>query len=137
MAGETALPIQECPDLIAHTVTTTVPDTAFDNTAYDGAFLFYCERDTVVDAAHFICSVTDASGKVTLNTGSTGLPGAGSAISSLLTPGTAGTPQAFTLTETANLIPAGNWIAVEVANDGDTADVVGAMVQLRLRTRVR
>ncbi len=137
MAGEVALPIQECPDMICHTVALNVPDTAFDDTAYDGAFLFYCERDTIIDAAHFICAVTDTSGDVTLVTGATGLPGAGSAVSSVLTPGTAGTPQAFTITETANLIPAGNWIGLEIDNDADTADVVGAMVQLRLRTRIR
>ena len=137
MAGENVLPIQECPDMIAHTVVLNVPDAAFDNTAYDGAYLFYCERDTIVDAAHFLCAVTDASGDATLTTAATGTPGAGSAISSVLTPGTAGTPQAFTLTETANLIPAGNWIAIEVDNDADTEDVVGAMIQLRLRTRIR
>ena len=81
--------------------------------------------------------MTDASGDATLVTAATGLPGAGSAISSVLTPGTAGTPQAFTMTTTANLIPAGNWIGIDVDGDGDTADVVGAMIQLRLRTRIR
>ena len=35
MAGETVLPIQECPDLVSHTVALNVPDAAFDDTAYD------------------------------------------------------------------------------------------------------
>jgi hypothetical protein len=139
MAGETVLPIQECPDLVAHTIVIPIPDSVWDDGAAsaEGAFLFYAERDTVVDAAHFICNVTDASGDVTLNTAATGVASAGTAISSVLTPGTAGTPQAFTLTETANLIPAGNWIGVEHDGDADTADITGAMVQLRLRTIIR
>ena len=139
MAGEITLPIQECPDLICHTVVITVPDTVWDDgaVAAEGAFLFYCERDTVVDAAHFMCSVTDATGDITLNTGSTGVASAGSAISSVLTPAVAGTPQAFTMTETANLVPAGNWIGVEHDGDADSADIVSAVIQLRLRTRIR
>ena len=139
MAGETPLPIQECPDLYAHTVVIPIPDSVWDDgaAAAEGAFLFYAERDTIVDAAHFICNVTDASGDITLNTAATGVASAGSAISSTLTPGTAGTPQAFTITETANLIPAGNWIGVEHDGDADAADITGAMVQLRLRTCVR
>jgi len=139
MAGETPLPIQECPDLYAHTVVIPIPDSVWDDgaAAAEGAFLFYAERDTIVDAAHFICNVTDASGDITLNTASSGVASAGAAISSTLTPGTAGTPQAFTITETANLIPAGNWIGVEHDGDADAADITGAMVQLRLRTCVR
>ena len=139
MAGESALPITECPDLIAHTVAITVPDSVWDDGAAvaEGAYLFYCERDTIVDAAHFICSVTDVSGDITLNTGATGVASAGTAISSALTPAVAGTPQAFTITETANLIPAGNWIGVEHDGDADSADIVSAIVQLRLRTRIR
>ena len=62
---------------------------------------------------------------------------AGSAISSTLTPTAAGVVGTFTLTETANLIPAGNWIGVEHDGDADSADLTGVMIQLRLRTRVR
>jgi len=144
MAGESVLPIQECPDLIAHTVVIPIPDSVFDDdgsgassTAAEGAFLFHCERDTIVDAAHFLCNVTDASGDLTLNTGSSGVAAAGSAISSVLTPPAAGVVGTFTLTETANLIPAGNWIGIEHDGDADSADLAGCMVQLRLRTRVR
>jgi len=140
MAGENTLPIQECPDLICHTISIPIPDGVWDDggATSEGQFLFYCERDTIVDAAHFICNVTDASGDITLNTGSTGVASAGSAISSVLTPGaTAGVPQAFTMTTTANQIPAGNWIGVEHDGDADSADLVGVMIQLRLRTRIR
>lgn len=139
MAGEVVLPIQECPDLIAHTISIPIADAVFDDgaAAAEGVYLFYCERDTIVDGAHFLCNVTDASGDVTLNTGSSGLASAGSAITSALTPGAAGVVATFTMTETANLIPAGNWIGLEHDGDGDSADLAGCLVQIRLRTRVR
>ena len=139
MAGENVLPIQECPDMICHTIVVPVPDSVWDNgaAAAEGAYLFYCERDTIVDAAHFLCNVTDASGDITLNTGSTGVASAGSAISSVLTPTAAGVVGTFTMTETANLIPAGNWIGVEHDGDADSEDMTGVMIQLRLRTRIR
>ena len=133
MAGENVLPITECPDMISETF-------AFQFSIaedFQNTYLFYCERDTIVDAAHCICNVTDASGDITLNTASSGVASAGSAISSVLTPGAAGVPTAFTMTETANLIPAGNWIGVEHDGDADSADLVGVMIQLRLRTRIR
>jgi len=139
MAGERVLPIDVCPDLRAHTIVINVPATAFDNNAYDGAFLFYAERDTIIDAAHVICAVIDADGDLTLSTASGaasagGVPSAGTAISDTIVPAAAGVVKAFTLTETANLIPAGNWVAIEHANDGDSEDLLGVMVQLRVRT---
>tara|TARA_R100000458_G_scaffold37793_1_gene35251 strand:+ start:3626 stop:4060 length:435 start_codon:yes stop_codon:yes gene_type:complete len=144
MAGEVVLPIQECPDMICHTIVVPVPDSVWDDdgsgassTAAEGAFLFYCERDTIVDAAHFLCNTTDASGDITLNTASSGVAAAGTAISSALTPTAAGVVGTFTITETANLIPAGNWIGVEHDGDADSADLTGVMIQLRIRTRVR
>lgn len=136
MAGEKVLPIEVAADLRAHTIVIPIPDSVFDDgtEAAEGAFLFYAERDTIVDAAHFICNVTDASGDVTLNTGSTGVASAGTAISDTITPNAAGVVKAFTLTETANLIPAGNWIGIEHDGDADSADLAGCMVQLRIRT---
>jgi len=41
------------------------------------------------------------------------------------------------LTQTANLVPAGNWIGIEHDGDADTIDITGAMIQLRLRTVIR
>ena len=141
MAGEKVLPIEVAADLRAHTIVIPIPDSVFDDdgsgassTAAEGAFLFYAERDTIVDAAHFICNVTDASGDITLNTGSTGVAAAGTAISDTITPNAAGVVKAFTLTETANLIPAGNWIGIEHDGDDDSETLAGCMVQLRVRT---
>lgn len=140
MAGERVLPIDVCPDLRAHTISINVPATAFDNTAYDGAYLFYAERDTVIDAAHIICAVTDAApSEITLVTGSGaatagGVPSSGSAISAQTAAGAAGVAVAFSITETANLIPAGNWVALKIGNNTNSEDLVGVMVQLRVRT---
>lgn len=136
MAGEKVLPIEVAADLRAHTIVIPIPDSVFDDgaAAAEGAFLFYAERDTIVDAAHFICNVTDSDGDITLNTGSSGVASEGTAISDTITPAAAGVAKAFTLTETANLIPAGNWIGIEHDGDADSEDLAGCMVQLRIRT---
>lgn len=133
MAGEIALPIQECPDLIAHTI--VVPLGTTGGVTVDNQYLFYAERDTIVDDARLICGVADADATIKLTTAATGTVAAGTDLTSALAMSTtAGTPAQFTLTTTANQIPAGNWIGMEITGTSTGSE---CMIQLRLRTRIR
>ena len=133
MAGEVALPITECPDTIAHTI--CVPLGSTGGVTVDNQYIFYAERDTIVDDARLICGVADADATMKLTTAATGTVADGTDLTSALAmSGTAGTPVQFTLTTTANLIPAGNWIGVEITGTSTASE---CMVQLRLRSRIR
>tara|TARA_Y100001938_G_scaffold67605_2_gene93788 strand:- start:1105 stop:1506 length:402 start_codon:yes stop_codon:yes gene_type:complete len=133
MAGEVVLPIQECPDMICHTVTVCLSATGGD--VVDDHYVFYCERDTIVDAATVMFVTNDADATLKLTTAATGTIASGTDMTSALAiSGTAGTPVHFTMTETANLVPAGNWIGLEITNTSTAEQVT---VQMRVRTRVR
>ena len=135
MAGEIALPIQECPDLICHIMTKTFDGgTATDNT---GPW-FYCERDTIIDAAFAVSEDADADLTFMLVKAASGTAvGSGTDIlSAVMAVTVADTTVTGTLDETENLVPAGSWVHIEVAGTADTAAAV-ATVQVRIRTRVR
>ena len=132
MAGEVVLPIQEVPDSF-QTVAMQLSGTGGD--FVDNQYLFYAERDTIIDAAHAIWATNDADATLMLTTAATGTVADGTNLTSALAmSGTAGTPAAFTITETANLIPAGNWVGIEITGTSTAEEV---MVQVRFRTRVR
>ena len=132
MAGETVLPIQESPDvqqLLVIQLTSTGGDVV------DDQYLFYAEKDTVIDAAWCVYATADADATLKLTTAATGTVAAGTDLTSATAiSGTAGTPVQFTITETANLIPSGNWVGLEITNVS-TAEQV--MIQLRIRQKIR
>ena len=126
MAGENVLPITECPDMISETFAFQFSITEdFQNT-----YLFYCERDTVVDAVFAIIDTADNDSTVDVKRGVSGT-------SVLTTPLAMDTPDAIktgSISTTENFVSAGTTLWMEV--DGlNTA--AGAILQLRLRTRIR
>jgi hypothetical protein len=132
MAGETSLPIQETPD---HWQTIVVSCSGTGGDFVDDQYLFYAERDTVVDAAHAIWGTADADATLKLTTAASGTVADGTDMTSALAmSGSAGTPAAFTITETANLVPAGNWVGIEITGTSTAEEVT---VQLRIRTTIR
>lgn len=138
MAGETVLPIQEFPDVFQYVSVTLKADTE-DVTGTLDSYLMYCEEDTIVDAAYFSITTVDASNDATYTLqyvpSGTGPEASGTAFSNAATSGaTADASVAWTITETANLVPAGNRIALKVAG---TSDVEGMNITLRIRTRIR
>lgn len=138
MAGETVLPIQEFPDVFQYVSVTLKADTE-DVTGTLDSYLMYCEEDTIVDAAYFSITTVDASNDATYTLqyvpSGTGPEASGTAFSNAATSGaTADASVAWTITETANIVPAGNRIALKVAG---TSDVEGMNITLRIRTRIR
>ena len=147
MAGETVLPIQEFPDVFQYVSVTLKADTE-DVTGTLDSYLMFCEEDTIVDAAYFSITTVDASNDATytlqyvpsglLSTAGVtpvGPEGSGTVFSNAATSGaTADASVAWTITETANIVPAGNRIALKVAG---TSDVEGMNITLRIRTRIR
>tara|TARA_Y100001938_G_scaffold129618_1_gene184730 strand:+ start:215 stop:631 length:417 start_codon:yes stop_codon:yes gene_type:complete len=138
MAGETALPSSECPDIFQYISVTLKADTE-DLTGTLDSYIMYCEKDTIVDAAWLSITTVDASNDATFTLqyvpSGTGPEASGTAFTNAATSGaTADATVAWTITETANLVPAGNRIALVVAG---TSDVEGINVTMRIRTRVR
>jgi len=138
MAGETVLPSQESPDVFQYISVTLKADTE-DLTGTLDSYIMYCEKDTIVDAAWFSITTVDASNDATFTlqyvASGTGPEGSGTAFTNAATSGaTADATVAWTITETANLVPAGNRIALKVAG---TSDVEGINVTMRIRTRIR
>jgi|TARA_R100000482_G_scaffold124912_1_gene79832 hypothetical protein len=143
--GETILPASECPDFFQYVSVTLGADTV-DTTGTLDAYIMYCDRDTVVDAAFISFTTVDASNDATFQlqyvpsglqdtAGVTpvGPEGSGTAITSTTTSGaTADASISFTMTESANVVPAGNRIALKVAG---TSDIEGVNITLRIRTR--
>lgn len=147
MAGENVLPVSEYPDDFQYISVTLGADTV-DTTATLDAYIMYCDRDIVVDAAYLSLTTVDASNDATYTlqyvpsglqdtAGVTpvGPEGSGTAFTNAATSGTtADATVAWTITETANFIPAGNRIALKVVG---TSDVEGLNVTLRYRTRLK
>lgn len=140
MAGENVLPVSLYPDEF-HTVTAVIDQMA----TYD-SYLYYAERDTVLDAAFFVCSVdTGATNAIeivkcvsdaTLTGEDMQLPGAGQGITNNLDidDSPAGNIYTFTVDTAHNLVPAGYSIAIDATS---LDDIKGAVIQLRLRTRLK
>ena len=138
MAGETVLPTQEFPDVFQYVSVTLKADTE-DVTGTLDSYVMYCEKDTVVDAAYFSITTVDASNDATYQlqacASGTGPEASGTAFTNAATSGaTADATIAWTITETANIVPAGSRICLKVAG---TSDVEGMNITLRIRTRVR
>tara|TARA_R100000234_G_scaffold14294_1_gene7883 strand:- start:12170 stop:12574 length:405 start_codon:yes stop_codon:yes gene_type:complete len=133
MAGEQTLPIQECPDVICETHTRIFADgTTTDNT---GAW-FYCERDTIVDAAFAVSIDADSDLTFTLKHAPSGTAvGSATAITNAMGVTTADTTVTGTIDTDNNLVPAGSWIHIVVAGTADAAAHV-CSVQMRIRTRI-
>jgi len=149
MAGETALPSSECPDIFQYISVTLKADTE-DATIGLDHYILYCEKDTIVDAAWFSFTTADAGDDarfmlayVPSGTG----PESASATAitnNTVMGGTADATVAWTITETANLVPAGNRIVLQIADvsGAGTSSAVastleGCNVTMRIRTRVR
>ena len=135
MAGETVLPVQECPDLVTHYVSCIPQGDGSGNMSND-QILFYCERDTIVDAGFIRAEEGDADASYQLKASASGTAaGSGTAISDALVALVSATTKTWTITETANLVPAGSSICLDVATAASTA--FRCNVTLRVRTRVR
>tara|TARA_Y100000310_G_scaffold282083_1_gene303072 strand:- start:4693 stop:5100 length:408 start_codon:yes stop_codon:yes gene_type:complete len=135
MAGENALPISECPDSICSVMCKTFDaGTTTDNT---GPW-FYCERDTIIDAAFAVSN--DADADLTFDVkhapSGTAVASATSVLSAVMAVTTADTTVTGSLTTTTNLVPAGSWVFIVVAGTADDTTAV-ASVQVRCRTRIR
>ena len=125
------------PDVFQYVSVTLKSDTE-DTTATLDAYIMYCEVDTVVDAAFMSFTTVDGSNDATYTLQAvpqgTGPEGSGTAFTNSPTTGaTADSTVTFTITETANIIPAGSRIALKVAG---TSDVEGVNITLRIRTRI-
>ena len=137
MPGENPLPI-DCQvdfqqDIVAmFNIGTTLTD----------AYVYFCERETVVDFACVAATVGDTDCNFTLRHCAVAADGSITAVDS----GTAFTnelavfesadvpnKQEFTITPTANVIPANSYIALS----GDAASSSAGVLQLRLRTKRR
>ena len=144
--GEKTIDVSQYPDAFQYVSVTLGADTV-DTTDTLDAYIMYCDRDTVVDAAFLSFTTVDGSNDATFQlqyvpsglqdtVGDTPLgpeSDSGTAITSTTTSGTtADASVAFTITETANVVPAGNRIALKVAG---TSDIEGVNVTLRIRTR--
>ena len=143
--GEKTIDATQYPDAFQYVSVTLGADTV-DTTQSLDAYIMYCDRATVVDAAFISFTTVDASNDATFQlhyvpsglqdtAGDTpvGPEGSGTAITSTTTSGaTADASIAFTMTETANVVPAGTRIALKVAG---TSDIEGVNIPLRIRTR--
>ena len=126
MAGENALPIQECPDNICENITWSgaiAEDVA-------AGYFFYCERDTIVDSVVAIVDTADANLTVDVLKGAGGT----SVMTGVITTAVVDTAYLGTMSTTENWVTAGTTLHLTFANV-DTA--TGALVQARIRTRIR
>lgn len=145
MAGESVIDVSQYPDAFQYMSVTLGADTV-DTTGTLDAYIMYCDRETIVDAAFLSFTTVDASNDATFQlqyvpsglqdtAGVTpvGPEGSGTAMTSTTTSGaTADASVQFTMTETANIVPAGNRIALKVAG---TSDIEGVNITIRFRTR--
>jgi hypothetical protein len=125
MAGENALPIQECPD---HFQDVTWGGAIAEDVA-DGYF-YYCERDTIVDAVFAITDTADNDVTVDIKKGAGGT----SVLTTVATTATVDTIAAAVVSPTENFVSAGTTLHVDVTN---VNTATGVLVQARIRTRVR
>ena len=138
MAGVKVLPVEECPDVICQYVSVTLGADTVDTTGTLDSYIMYCEQDTIVDAAFMSFTTVDASNDATFTlqacAATVGPEGSGTAFTNAATSGaTADSTITFTITETANIIPAGSRIGLKVAG---TSDIEGVNITLRIRTRL-
>ena len=131
MPGETPIPVETFPDVLQY-ISVNLGQDGSGNAAADQP-IFHCERNPVVDAAFIRCSTADADATITLKHFTTGAVGSGTAFSSAAAlSATAGTVIPVTITNTANVIPAGDAIGVDFTN---TSTAAGVNVTLRIRTK--
>ena len=137
MAGESVLPITECPDQIG--TLAIIPGHGLDGVVDGHQTLFYAERDTILDAAFIRSIVGDDDVEWTLQVCADGVaPGSGTDVSdsmATLTTANNNKVQQWTIVETANLIPAGSALVLEEGAGTSTARHM--VIMLRIRTRVR
>tara|TARA_R100000234_G_scaffold8430_2_gene5213 strand:- start:762 stop:1169 length:408 start_codon:yes stop_codon:yes gene_type:complete len=135
MAGETAVPVQEYPDICDTIV--VIPGHDGDGVVSNNQALFYAERDTVLDGAAMRATVGDDDATFTLEVCADGTaPGSGTDCTNALTHATSNNNKAlsWTITETENLIPAGSALCMHV---GGTSTARLMCIVLRLRTKIR
>lgn len=144
--GENILDVTQYPDAFQYVSVTLSTDTVDVERTHD-AYIMYCDRTIIVDAAFISFTSRDTSNNATYQlqyvpsglqdtAGVTpiGPEGAGTAFSdAVFTGSTNDASVEFTITETANVIPAGNRIAVLI--DGAASDTEGVNITLRIRTR--
>jgi hypothetical protein len=137
MPGENPLPVDSQVDhqqdiVTMFNITTSLAD----------AYVYFCERETVVDFACIAATIGDVDCNFTLRhcavaaDGSITAVDSGTAFSSALAEfGTGDVPEKkeFTITPTANVIPANSYIALS----GDAASGAAGALQLRIRTKRR
>ena len=98
----------------------------------DNQFVYYAHKEMVLDAAIVVFGTTDDDATLKLTTAASGTVAAGTDLTTATAiTGTAGTPVSFAVDATANVIPAGNWIGVEITNTSTAEEV---FVSLRLHS---
>lgn len=149
MAGEIAVPIQECPDLVNETVTIAITDA--DTASITEIPVFYCERDTLIDFATVWWErQSGSSTAIQLTTGPVAVVGtladmdgatspilSDQAITNVLAANQAAlTAHEFIIDTDNNFVPAGNIIMVDITGGG-SSNLDYITVQMRIRTRIR
>ena len=133
MPGEKPLPIDVTPDFMQTVVLN------FNSVVGTDQALFFCERDTVIDRATLLFTTGDTNDTYSLRhcttSGTPQAPSAGTLFTDVVTGVTANTPKHFTLVDTANVVPAGSYIALDIA--ATTAAAKEGIIQLRIRTKRR
>lgn len=132
MPGEKPLPIDVTPDFL-QTITLN-----FNSVVGTDQALFFCERDTVVDKATLLFTTGDSDDTYSLRHCTSGTaPGSGVLFTDVVTAVVANTPKHFTLVETTNIVPAGSFIALDLAQVGGGSTAKEGIIQLRIRTKRR
>ena len=133
MAGENTIDVSQYPDHFQILTKSFPGGTATDNT---GPW-FYCERDTVIDAAFAISEDADANLTFTLKHAPSGtVVGSATAITNAMAVTAADTVVTGTIDTANNLVPADSIVHVVVAGTADGAGEA-ASVQCRFRTRLK
>lgn len=111
-------------------------------TSLDDAYVYFCERETVVDFACISATVADTDCNFSLRHCAVAADGSLTAVDSgvaftnelaVFVSSDIPNKQEFTITPTANVIPANSYIALS----GDAASSSAGVLQLRIRTKRR
>ena len=148
MPGEKVLPVSVMPDVFQY-VSVQLSNDSEDLGGGRDAYIYFCEEDTILDAAFLSFTTVDASNDATYQLGyqPSGLFGSGTAAGPeaafasgavLTTSTTSGTDADVTLNltvnESNNIIPKGNRICLRIEG---TSDIQGVNITIRIRTRRR
>jgi len=148
MAGQNFQLTDTMPDIFQYVTVTLGADTV-DQTGILDAYIMYCDKTTVVDAAFLSFTEKDGSNDATFllhyvpsglqeTAGTTPVGPEGSGTSLCSAPVTSGTTDAasveFPISTLTNIVPAGNRIALKITG---TSNIEGVNVTIRISTRLR